>query len=263
MNDLKKKSLEEHTEYLYEIVRVKLHFLYQWLQSHPDETLTEAIRERVDIYRKTDINTDVMNPKAINWEHPRWQQLENELSTVYDSASDADDFEEQAFAVIRPMIDGRVRQDYEERPYVLDYKCGSLTYDKPREDQPQRVGFHIANALQPKSIFADPEYLPHCLQELIRKSREEYGASELGTFTWLNAHPRWLGLFPESYATINASDPDENVKWHFGYWGQFITARGTFNIKLGAQLRETGIMPFMPRYCWCTFDELEEHLIRR
>ena len=49
------KTLSEHRQYLHQIVRLKLHFLHGWLRAHPEETFAYGLRNRVDIFRKTDI----------------------------------------------------------------------------------------------------------------------------------------------------------------------------------------------------------------
>jgi hypothetical protein len=255
------KTIEDHREYLYEVVKLKLHYVWRWAGEHPDQTISDILRERVDIYRKTDINDETMNPRNLHWDDPRWQTLEQGLVDIYNAhREDPAGFEAESFELFKPHVEGRVQIDFEERPYVLDYQCGSLRYDKPRPDAPGRVGFHIANSIQPRSIFEDPLYLPHCLLELINKSRAEHGADALGTMTWLNAHPAWQALFPPEYSTTNRTAEDHNVKWHFGYWGQFLSAKGAFNYKYGQYMRETGEFRYWPSYAWCTFDSLEKHL---
>ena len=64
------KTLEEHRQYLHDVVKLKLHFLHGWLQRHPEESFVDALRNRVDIYRKTDINPGGLNPPNITWEEP-------------------------------------------------------------------------------------------------------------------------------------------------------------------------------------------------
>jgi hypothetical protein len=261
VNEPYRPPFEEHRDYLYEAVKLKLWYLWYWLREHPDEELTYVLRERVDIYRKTDVNDETMNPFNLHWDSPVWQDLEQRTEALHEKySSDAVSFEKEAFAVFKPRIDGRARIDHEERPYVHDYNCGSLKYDPPRSENMKRVGFHIANAIRPRSIIEDPLYLPRLLLELIRKARAEHKAEECGSFTWLNAHPRWQQLFPDDWNKTNRSADDKNVKWHFGYWGQFISAAGTFNHKYGRILRETGEMPYWPFYSWCTFNSLEQHL---
>ncbi len=261
-----KKTYEEHKQYLHDIARLMLWHAWNWHHAHPDESFTSVLRNRIDIFRKTDTNPGSMNPKDPDFEAPAWQVLEQalcELRNARANDTDAPGFEQEAFALLRPTIDARSRRDYEERPYVLDYQCGSLRYDYPPEGSrgPARVYFHIANAVQPHSIFDDPEHLPSCLHDLMERSAAEFGAQGLGTQSWLNSHSNWLSYFPPEWQT-NLGPEDRNVQWHFGYWGQFINARGTFNARLGRQLRKTGEFPYWPRYSWCTFEALREHLAK-
>ena len=255
-----RKTYEEHRAYLHEICRLQLWFAWHWLRGHPGETLPEVLRNRIDIYRKTDINQGTMNPGKPDFENPAWSELESRLTVAHSGTrDDPEAFEEEAFRIVQPTVDARSQRDYEERPYVLDYQCGSLKYDPPRDEHPGRVSIHIANAVAPRSIFNDPAYMPTCLREVMAQSAAEYGADSLGTHTWLNSHPRWLELFPRSWQD-NMGPETREVKWHFGFWGQFINARGTFNTRLGQQLRVTGELPFYPRLSWCTFDALRAHL---
>jgi len=142
---------------------------------------------------------------------------------------------------------------------VLDYQCGCLKYDPPYKQWPHRVWFHIANPLMPCSIFDDPGYVPGCLRDLMTRSAAEFDVYELGTNTWLNSYSRWSEYFPDEWRN-NLGPEIKDVKWHFGFWGQFLTARGTFNERNGRQLRETGEFPFWPRQAWCTFEALRKHL---
>ena len=53
------KTLDEHRDYLFSIVRLKLWFLARWQKEHPDEdfsyiTLYEGIRVQGKIYIKGD-----------------------------------------------------------------------------------------------------------------------------------------------------------------------------------------------------------------
>jgi hypothetical protein len=56
------------------------------------------------------------------------------------------------------------------------------------------------------------------------------------------------------------SAPDENIRGHYGFWGQFLTARKTFNHKLAKQFMETGKMPFQTRRSWCSIESMRKHL---
>jgi hypothetical protein len=262
VNNIKRKTYEEHKEYLFEIVKLQLWFLWNWKMEHPEESFSNTLRNRIDIYRKTNTNKGSMNPDVLNFEDPKWLNIEAELECVYNKYSNstsADDFEKYGFEIVKSEIEARSRRDYEEKKYVLGYKCGSLNYDPPETDTPNLVFFHIANAIQPKSIFDDISYLPKCLMEVIEKASKEYPETiGLHTMTWLNSHPEWRKMFPEVWFENMEERPD--VEWHFSYWGQFISARGTFNKKLGDQFRKTGKFPFAACYSWSTYDELKEHL---
>ena len=59
------KTTKNTADYLHDVVKLKLHFLHGWLQRHPEESFVDALRNRVDIYRKTDINPGGLNPPNI------------------------------------------------------------------------------------------------------------------------------------------------------------------------------------------------------
>ena len=109
-------------------------------------------------------------------------------------------FENEAFDYVKPFIDLRLDRDYNETAYHLDYKCGSLTYNEPQSEISKRVYIHISNALSPKSLFSDKNYLPKCLIELMDKSEAEHGANSLETDTWLNSNSKWTELFPKEWS---------------------------------------------------------------
>lgn len=255
------KTYEEHLEYLLEIIKLKLCFLWNYLKNHEDETFQHVFRERIDIYRKTDFNRGHMN-SIPDFNIPGWSELEKKIQELYEHTENDISgmrFEREAFEIISPSVRKRSLRDFTERPYVLDYQCGSLKYDLPAKDNPGRITIHIANAVTPRSIFDDRNYLPSCLMKVMDMSYAECKANMIYTSTWLNSHPSWLALFPGEWQE-NLSPENKDIKWHFGFWGQFITARGTFNYKLGKALRETGKFPYWPRSSYCSFDALRKHL---
>lgn len=254
------KTLEEHRDYLYKIVRLKLFFLHRRLREHPEEHFRDVLRNRVDIYRKTAANPGWLNPPAPDWDSAAWQKLENAARRVYDQyADDAEEFEERAFAVFRPSIDVRTPKDYLDRSGLAGYQCGSLRFDLHETRPVETAKFHIANALSPRSIFDDRLYLADCFMALMRRVELLYDAKNIATHTWLNANPRWLELFPEEWQT-SLGEPNPDIQWHYGFWGQFITARGTFHDKAGAAMRATGRMPYLPRGGVCSIAAMRRHL---
>ncbi len=253
MSVLTAKTFDEHLDYLLESVRLMLWFLPGWLAAHPEEGFVDALRGRVDIYRKTEVNPAGINPQTLHWDDPRWAAMEAAAALCFADQRAPAAFAAAAFPIFEASVRARAPRDFADDSRLDGYTYGSIRFDPPAPGE-RRVSIHIANARQPASLFADPAYLPACLRETMRRAAE-YGADELGTFTWLNEHPAWLALFPACWQA-RMSAPNEDIQWHYGYWGQFINARGGFNHKLAAHFRATGRMPYLPRYSWCTFAEL-------
>lgn len=259
----KRKTLDEHRQYLHQIVRLKLFFMHKWLSDHPDEPPMDVLRNRIDIYRKTEANPRGLNPPEKGWwTAPAWQEIENALLEAYSRRrQDAAAFEEEGFAVVRPSVEARAERDFADKSHLDGYQCGSLryeVYDSPTKD----VFFHIANRISPRSLFDDPLYLPCCFIVLMEHAEALYQAEFIATNTWLNSYPRWLAIFPQEWHD-NMAEPNTDVQWHYGYWGQFITAKGTFNGKLGAYTRQHGKLKFYPRGSKCSIATMRKHLISK
>lgn len=253
------KTLEEHRNYLYEIVRLKLFFMHRWLAEHPEESPVDVLRNRVDIYRKTNVNPEALNPKALLWESESWQALEQPLLACYArNMADIVGFEQEGFEILQYMVDARCERDYRDNSGLQGYQCGSLRYNIYMEPT-AKIGFHIANAVRPRSIFDNPDYLPSCFLVLLEQVEALYGAEEIATGTWLNENPKWLALFPEEWRN-NLQPKKDEVLYHYGFWGQFITARGTFNHRFGEHMRRTGEFFYYPRASHCRISAMREHL---
>lgn len=275
--DTPARTIDEHAEFLREYVRLQLWFLWTWLSRHPDEDFRFAIRNRVDIFRKTALNPRrSKNTTAPGPFDARWIEIENEALRLYLRLRNesADAFEREAWELLRPHVEARVERDFLEGDGLEGYQCGSLRYHAPRRllgyrlsawlsrilrGRPRKIFFHIGNSLAPRSIFADREHLPRCFFQLMHETREKYCAGALTTRTWLNSYPRWLELFPPQWHE-NLTAPSDEVDWSQTCWGQFVTARGTFNYKHAEILRRTGNLPYRPRSSWCSFTEMERHL---
>jgi hypothetical protein len=244
-------------------VRLMLWFVRHWLREHPEETFVYVLRQRADIFRKTDCCRGWPMTDA-DYEQVEWARVEAALLDLYrrtrDNASSAT-FEEEGLAVVLPRLEAKARllerEGFNRLPKST--QCGSLRYDPPRPETPRRIFFHIGNAVCPKSIFDDPGYLPECLRCLMQKSAAEFGADNLETSTWLNSYPKWLPFFPAEWQE-HLGPELRDVRIGMGYWGQFVNAAGGFNEKHARLFRETGRLPFAPRHSWCTFAALERHL---
>lgn len=254
-------TLEEHRDYLHKIVKLQLFFLHKWLAEHPEEDFRYVLRERVDIYRKTEANPGPLNPSELFFDAPAWREMEDAALEVYTKCKDdRTAFEREAFEIFRASIDARCPRNYTDRTTFRRYQCGSLRYETALQEDGKTVSFHIANAVAPHSIFEDPAYLPRCFIDLMDKVEAELGATEISTWTWLNGNLKWLRLFPREWTSVNLSAPSRDVRWHYGFWGQFISARRTFNDKYGEILRTTGELPFYPRGSRCTIASMRRHL---
>lgn len=252
-------TLEEHRDYLYNIVKLMLFYVHFHLENHPEETFQYVIRERVDIYRKTDANPGPLTPGELFFDEKPWLDMENAAFEIYQKCrNDRAAFEKEAFEVFRQSIDDRCERDYYDCSPQDRYQCGSLRYDIPAEGC-DTVTFHIGNAKAPDSIFTDPRYLPECFFKLLDVAENILKAKYIRTGSWLNGNKHWLKYFPQEWVD-NQQPENTNVKWHYGFWGQFISARHTFNAKYGNILRETGKMPFYPRTCKCSIAAMRKHL---
>lgn len=260
MATVKPKTLEEHRLYLYEIVRLKLFFMHRWLVAHPEEKPIDVLRNRIDIYRKTDANCEALNPKSLAWDSAAWQALEQLLLACYArNVADVVRFEQEGFVILQETLDARCERDYLDDSALQPYQCGSLRYTIYAEATAV-VGFHIANAVSPRSIFDNPHYLPACFLVLMEQVEVLYGAVEIQTSTWLNENPKWLALFPAEWRE-NLQPHNHHVRWSYGFWGQFITARGTFNHRFGEHMRRTGEFFYYPRASHCTIRAMRAHLL--
>lgn len=257
---------EEHQDYLLSSARLALFFTWDWLSKHPEEEFDFVIRKRVDIWRKTKFNPDHLDKVADDSVYPEWMAIVGQMKKIYDNSQKINDFqsfEKHCMEILTPVITERIDRDLvyiQDRIDVEKYQCGSLRFNLfPDKNNPQRSGFHIANACYPASIFDEKTYLPACFLILMKQCEARFGVTEIGTGTWLNSYSRWLELFPREWLD-NMGEPVVDVQNHYGFWGQFITSGKTFNHKLAEKLRKTGELPYFPRYSWCTIKAMRAHL---
>ena len=254
-------TYSEHLQFLLDLTSLQLHFAWRWVNEHPGETIHEALRNRTDLCRKTDPSPADYDIAILDLRRPAWCELEDRLADIYARVASAEAFESAAAGCVRPVVEAFARKTFGSTVKMSEYQCGSLKYDVPRAATPREIDFHIGNAIAPLSIFADPAYLPRCLLDLMNQAEAKYGANILKTGTWLNSVPKWLELFPDEWQA-SLSPVNTSVSWHYGFWGQFVSAKGTLNVKYAKQLRDTGVFPYYPREGRCSFTTLRHHLNR-
>ena len=250
------KTMEEHLDYLLSMVRLKLFFLARWQKEHPEEDFACILRNRVDIFRKTDLNPEARTPVGCYFDLPPWRRVEDRLREIYRMVKgDETCFEEWGFDFLRPLVERRCERDFYDRSTEVLYQCGFLRHN-PALNPESTLGFHIRNDRTPNSFFNDPAHIRECFNQLLDVA-ERMHAEYIGTGTWLNSLPKWLALFPQEWQD-NLSEPDTDVLWHKGFWGQFINARGLFNAKTAAVLRSTGRLPYYRRTSRCRVSVMRE-----
>jgi len=254
--------LEEYKRFTIEFMGLQFNFLWQWLQKHPEEDIRHAIRHRIDLCRKTDTSPKHFDVATIDYNRPEWIELENKIIDIFSDknlSANPEKFEETALSVSSKILIRFAELTWGSNGKFIDYQCGSLKYDTPEPNKPYQIMFHIGNAVSPKSIFEDRNYLKNCFLMLMDQTEKKFGAKILYTHSWLNSLPKWLEYFPEEWLN-NLGPEDKNVSWGYGHWGQFISAKGVLNEKYAKFLRETGEFPFWPRSSTCSFSEMRKHL---
>ena len=255
----------EYMGFLESFIRLMLWFARDWSARHPDESFASVVMKRTDIWRQTDFNPGPPSAPASQSDSScgAWFDLVGKLAAAYERTLGDDGsnrFEEQGFGLLRNHVVARVKSDLEDfkttQRDIAAYQCGSLRYNtQPEAKNPRRIGFHISNACYPGSLFGDPLYMPACFLAMTIQCELKFGVTEITTTTWLNSHPKWLALFPEEWQS-NLGEPDYDVRGHYGFWGQFVTAGKTFNHKLGEQFRREGKIPYPVRFSWCSIKSM-------
>lgn len=257
-----RKSLDEHARFVRDTIRLMARFLWDWRAKHPHEDFRYTVEERIDLYRRTVFNPDRFQTKDRNFGAPGWRSLVAVIAEAYSRhATDGDiaTFTADFSALVEPFVAPRFARDHAEGLPAFENRAGCFRFDPPYAENPKRVFFHIHNDCEPDSIFDDRRHIPRSFLALMEMAERQYAAIEIETNSWLNEHPRWLEYFPEDWRR-NMLPPDTDIRWHYGFWGQFVTARGTLHEKNAAYYAQTGQFPFYPRRSWCGFAELRVHL---
>ncbi len=257
-------TFEEHLRFLNQLTALQLHYLWRWMRLHPDEDFREALRNRTDLCRKTDPAPKHYDVAESDFKRSEWIAIENEIAAIYEDRSIRDSamkFEGESLSKTVHLITKFAKLTYGSNAKFAEYQCGSLRYNDPPPDGPSRnrINFHIGNAIAPKSIFQERSYLVGCFTDMMDQTEKKFGGEILVTRTWLNSLPKWLEYFPQEWIE-NLGPEDKDVQWHFGFWGQFVSARGALNMKYAKILRETGEFPFWPRISHCSFKSMRKHL---
>ncbi|OGV34749.1 MAG: hypothetical protein A2020_08335 [Lentisphaerae bacterium GWF2_45_14] len=252
MNTVKYKTIEEHLQFLYDFVLLMLFYASAHKAQNVGKDIKKIISENTMLLEicRTDASEKV--------------NILDILAEVNEKGGNRPEiFETTAFPMLKKQLDQIVQTDYEEnleKPRLKGFNAGSLKYDPPIPSLPaNHCNFHICNAIAPKSIFEDETYLPECFLSLMDKSEKEYAYDTLRTFTWLNAHPAWLRLFPDEWQNNLGTHHPGGLN-NLGIWGQVINAKGLFNEKAGSFIRKNLEFQYKPRASHCSFENMRIHL---
>ena len=254
MNERQVKTLAEHHGFMVAMSCLMFAFSHGLRRRRSEESVSFILSKRSQLPLLYDLDNAGDGRRAV------WGGLLDKAERLVDVV-DCADFEGAMFDAARDFV-----AEAAERTYAASmgapptYNAGSLKYDAPLAELPRNhCNFHIANAVSPRSIFADPAYLPQCFMTLMDNSGREHGYDILRTFTWLNDRPRWLELFPREWHD-NLDAPYPEIWGNYGFWGQLVTARGTFNAELGEHVRAHGELKYKPRKSHCSFAAMRGHL---
>lgn len=257
------KTRDEHLDFVSKSVGLMLCFAWKWTATHREEDIGYVVSKRTAVRQFCGFSDDGFVQEA-GLDETTWAGITQRLSGIYQQClerHDPDAFERKGLAALCSEIEAYADRGYEKDIRPLDRSAGSLSYEeKPKvEGHPTWCVFHIANALSPRSIFADETHLPKCFLTLMEQSADRCGYDTLYTTTWLNAYPKWLTYFPEEWLA-NMGEPFQQVLANLGFWGQILNGRKTFNAKAGDYIRRTGELLYKPRTSHCSFAAMREHL---
>lgn len=246
-----KKTLEEHREYLKEMIRLSLWFAADWKNKNPKEDFIHIIEERTNLVNMTDFNPAALFDYPTYKKEGGWPEVREKLCKINEETPEPWDFEERAYCFIEPFTGKRAEMDLEDLNsgnMFFQYENSCFRYDVTQKGE--YLEFHIANSLYPNSFLADKKFFFSRMKDMILDA-EKYGFKGITTNTWLNELPAWQKMFPQEWRE-SVTDIKRDIDWALGYWGQFLTARQTYNSRLGEKLRSTGIFPYA--LCRCRVD---------
>ena len=138
------------------------------------------------------------------------------------------------------------------------FGCFRWLYDRHRK----YIALHFRNAYTPRSPFEDSDRLFRSLRRVIRDiDTENLPVTTVGCDSWLDALSSFQQLFPASFARSLEETPGE-VKTGNGWWGQFVTHRGTLNARRAEILRKKLRFELPRMHGECPFLEFKKHVDR-
>ena len=257
-------SREIYTEYVYEIVKLKIWYL-KWIvtQGIPFDY---GINNHVNIFKFTskiipgESGVEMLKRRDND---PVWQKLKEDIREkierehVWLAFTDMPALEQECFALLKPYMDKYIDQYLQTMPTEDNDSFGCFSYGEPAGGS-SNISLHFRNRFIPESPFSHENELRQSLIDLINDVMKKYpDVTNIQMTSWLSRLPKFAALFPaewlENARPIGRDTGD-------GCWGQFVDRRGGFNYRMAEILRSTGQFAFVNSYCSCEIDRLLEHL---
>ena len=230
-------TLDEYSDSIRKLLELELWYLdFHCKNSGEDRVI--AAQKRIDLGYRSPAAREGSLP---NWENPVWKSWIDILQKFGSPR-------EKTLNAAWEMIEPGLKSSWETGPGgIWPFGCIALEEPGTWDPDPQTVFFHIGNTLAPASILQNPGYIRSSLAQAAQWARKNWGPDLVFTTeSWLNSYPRWLEVLPPKWAE-SLGPPNKDIAWHLGFWGQFLTARGTFHHQNAKQFKVSGQMPFWPR----------------
>lgn len=250
------KTIEEHIFYLEETIKLSLWAIAIWKNEHPDEDIIYTIHERTPLLNHTIFNNGHTTDDP-SFSDEKWSGLREELKKIYIKNSNPALFEKKGFELLQPYIMGRVERDMSDLNWIDDVQDGSwIKYDLNQKGE--YLEFHMENFKYPNSFLSDKTYFYNKLKEAVSEA-DENGFKGLWSRSWLNTYPNWIKLMPDEWNS-SVREQSWDLKWDYGYWGQFITSNEGFNIRNGELFRKHGKIPYPCSYAEASIKSFKDFL---
>jgi len=255
---------EAYADYVRNVIPLKIWHVWDLSRRATEPVpVSDALVSHVDIFRKTHYYRkrkywDFWEGKIPEWEETKARICEIFERHVQDRTSEA--IERACLDYLWPLMEPCIQHlsrplvEKEDRPYGC-WDC------QLKEDEPNVVVVHFANAYQPESPFRCME---RCAEELLQAMRDlKTQHAERDTLivsSWLNSFLPFHAFFPPVWPQNMRGRQTQSAT--YGIWGQYMDRRGAFHRENARRFRQTGEHPYPLRTSRCSIEEEVRYLER-
>lgn len=256
-------TLEARRDFVDGVARLSLWLGAQWASK--GEALGETLTVRTNLYRLSSLYDGKHHPAQPEpgWSDPHWDEVLAGLRELYErqrAAPDTAAFEDEGLRRLWPLLEARLARDVEQWPKPADRPFGFFTF--AQNEKEARIHLHLFNPFVPQSPFSEPRARAEELSRMLDAAVAGQPAlASVHCGSWLNSFKPFLDFFPPEYAA--SAKPPGDLRYHYGWWGQFMDRTGGFHRRNGQHVRATGTFPFPCVGCQCSLKALRVHLKER